>query len=485
MTSLAALRAPAIFISYLLLNFSLVTLIVRSLYVRARALTSTPVAGPPAPATITKPTPSNGSSNGFRDPAPSFAAVAADGAPTNGASPAIDLHHPPAPPADVPLKDLAKTLHYPSLPALLPVFALLSLLSVAVTWTYMIRLFTTSYSTWTRTHNLENLLHSLHTQKIESVSVPLLETIPLWLADTPLFRTAWEAVIDTPHAWWWSQQIFFATEAWSLFLSIEGHRRRIPHLWAYMVVGQLMAISFASNLFFCAVLLFPRAAPTQTTGNNRKLMPTWLPQVYTTLYAVVATAAYLTPSSAHTEQFMLFLLVPHVLLFIPVLLHPKAAEAECAETSAYWGQLFGFLGVCAVARHIAAWREVVGLLGGNSLGLEGLWWALWGSEAVTSVGMDVVLCGLSVGTWVWGRRLGWKLPVKGRVGAWERYKGAGNGVVGWAGMALVSVGVVAAGYASEVETAEYPSEVEKVEFVAEESFLKEKTVEEKVAEVLA
>src|SRR5690554_5246560 len=113
MTSLAALRAPAIFISYLLLNFSLVTLIVRRLYLRARALTSTPVAGPPVPAAVTKPARTNGSTG----PAPSFAAVAAAGAPTNGGKPAIDLHRPTAPPPEVPLKVLAQTLHYPSLPA--------------------------------------------------------------------------------------------------------------------------------------------------------------------------------------------------------------------------------------------------------------------------------------------------------------------------------------------------------------------------------
>lgn len=36
-----------------------------------------------------------------------------------------------------------------------------------------------------------------------------------------------------------------------------GSRRQIPHLWAYLAVGQILPISFAQNLFFVAMILFP------------------------------------------------------------------------------------------------------------------------------------------------------------------------------------------------------------------------------------
>lgn len=45
--------------------------------------------------------------------------------------------------------------------------------------------------------------------------------------------------------------------AWSMLLAIEGRRRKIPHLWAYMALAQLVNLSFAQNLFYVALLLAP------------------------------------------------------------------------------------------------------------------------------------------------------------------------------------------------------------------------------------
>ncbi|RMZ84436.1 hypothetical protein DV738_g839, partial [Chaetothyriales sp. CBS 135597] len=79
----------------------------------------------------------------------------------------------------------------------------------------------------------------------------------LWLRDTRLFEQAWWTAVATPARFWWTQQIFFFTTGWSVFVGREGNRRAIPHLWAYMLLGQIVAISFATNLFFLAALLSP------------------------------------------------------------------------------------------------------------------------------------------------------------------------------------------------------------------------------------
>src|SRR5271154_6259259 len=46
-----------------------------------------------------------------------------------------------------------------------------------------------------------------------------------------------------------------------------GRRQNIRHLWAFLLLGQIVAISFAMNLFFLAVLLTPVPLPPHS-GNQ-------------------------------------------------------------------------------------------------------------------------------------------------------------------------------------------------------------------------
>lgn len=82
-----------------------------------------------------------------------------------------------------------------------------------------------------------------------------------WLSDTSFYLDIWEIVIEKARYFWWSQQVSLALIPWSLFLAIEGQRRNIPNLWAFMGLAQLVNLSYAQNLFFIAVLLTPAPLP--------------------------------------------------------------------------------------------------------------------------------------------------------------------------------------------------------------------------------
>jgi hypothetical protein len=56
------------------------------------------------------------------------------------------------------------------------------------------------------------------------------------------------------HAWW-GEQLDLSMVAWGILLSIEGRRRKIPHLWAFMTLAHVVSLSFAQNLFYIAMLL--------------------------------------------------------------------------------------------------------------------------------------------------------------------------------------------------------------------------------------
>ncbi|RMD42148.1 hypothetical protein DV735_g3012, partial [Chaetothyriales sp. CBS 134920] len=105
-------------------------------------------------------------------------------------------------------------------------FSALAILSLGTTWYYMLRFFSVSYASWasepTQTAAPAECLNSA-----------------LWLRDTHLFEQAWWTVVATPARFWWSQQIFFFTTGWSVFVGRQGNRRAIAHLWAYMLLATM------------------------------------------------------------------------------------------------------------------------------------------------------------------------------------------------------------------------------------------------------
>ncbi|SPO31691.1 uncharacterized protein UTRI_06603_B [Ustilago trichophora] len=143
------------------------------------------------------------------------------------------------------------------------IFALLAVLSLASTWYYMIAFLRHSYLAYLERCHLtsyplpptpppfdlgrpELLVPALHLRILR---------ISQWLASLSLFKEAWMEVIKDATSWWWSSEICIVTVgAWALFLRHEAERLRIPHVWTVMALGQLVAISFAFNLFNLAVI---------------------------------------------------------------------------------------------------------------------------------------------------------------------------------------------------------------------------------------
>ncbi|KIP05216.1 hypothetical protein PHLGIDRAFT_36535 [Phlebiopsis gigantea 11061_1 CR5-6] len=114
------------------------------------------------------------------------------------------------------------------------VFLALTAGAFAHTWYYMFR-----FMSW----SFRNYEHALETSQ---AALPTHLRIANWLCNIGLFEQAWVAVCfgPTPWSWWWSQQLcLFTAGAWTTFLTLEGRRRGVRHLWAYALLGQLVAIS--------------------------------------------------------------------------------------------------------------------------------------------------------------------------------------------------------------------------------------------------
>ena len=116
--------------------------------------------------------------------------------------------------------------HRTSKSAHLVLFATLAVVSLVITWYYMLAFFTLSYQTWAHKHDvpLPSRLLGSNVLLARNGDVGGLH-LGLWLRDTKLFKDAWETVIDGKARFWWSQHIFLITTIWSVFLGVEGAQR--------------------------------------------------------------------------------------------------------------------------------------------------------------------------------------------------------------------------------------------------------------------
>lgn len=90
-----------------------------------------------------------------------------------------------------------------------------------------------------------------------------------WLADTSIYQDAFEIVTEKARRFWWAQQVDLSLVPWSVLLAVEGRRRGIPNLFAFLSLAHLVNLSFAQNLFFVALLLTPAPLPEGTQPPSR------------------------------------------------------------------------------------------------------------------------------------------------------------------------------------------------------------------------
>lgn len=281
-----------------------------------------------------------------------------------------------------------------------------------------------------------------------------------WLIGTDLFEQAWRRVCEGtrrpkaetntafkrltyltnsgPLNWWWSEQLcIFTVGIWTTFLFVQGKsgllgpalapygppgpmtsgrntqirvcsffftgsQRRIPFVWAYMLLGQFVAISVASNLFFAAVVLHrptssdeqdskpalhkPKPALEQTSTSKQTLVPlrVYVPILLSHLTILVSP----TVAVPDSRWFLPNLLVMHLLLVIPLLnLTAPPVPTRFSISSHTFYLLLAALALVPRAQTLLSLSK----LGYSNSGLlQGLWSTLHEHPAQSSIGYDVV-----------------------------------------------------------------------------------------------
>jgi hypothetical protein len=206
-----------------------------------------------------------------------------------------------------------------------------------------------------------------------------------------------------------------------------------------MLLGQLVAICFAQNLFYLAILLSPLAgSELKSTSRSRSKLSqpdqhTWTP--YRSFYGIplffTVISVALIPYVSNTPNFLPVLYIPHVCLMLPPLLQNVIFRCwgmnhlTPQEASRYYLVIFRV--IIGLALVLQAKTTIVAVFddtltkhehrhsilypgkwhpAGND---EGRWVALWTAfgdhPAVSSVGWDTVICLLSLIAWVVSQKL--------------------------------------------------------------------------------
>ncbi|GAA6043831.1 hypothetical protein JCM8097_002076 [Rhodosporidiobolus ruineniae] len=274
------------------------------------------------------------------------------------------------------------------------VFILLALASVGSTWYYMLKYFERSF--------IDSAFRA-------GVS-PAAYTTKAWLADVSLFHEAWAYVCDSPQRWWWTEQLCLWTVGpLTLIMGVEGRRHGIKRPWAFMLLGQIVAVSSAQSLFFAALALSPSEVPlprkpvpapsspaAKQAASSRNSPLTW-----SLLAAVIlgnASVAF-APGTLRTWWFLPNLLGMHAVLLVPLFLHKRDTSNAPMTLSRF------YLNLALISLRFRA-PTVLALLGDTPLSIKAVvprlpelfatqWETLNSHPAQQSIGWDVLFASLS------------------------------------------------------------------------------------------
>ncbi|KAK0667827.1 hypothetical protein QBC41DRAFT_132694 [Cercophora samala] len=261
--------------------------------------------------------------------------------------------------------------------ASLALFGSLAAISLATTWSYMFGYFRWSYFDWAANAapnaTADGELH-----------------LGEWLRDTSLFKQAWFFALETPARAWWTLQIFGFCAIWSVMLSVQAKKRSIPQIWAFMLLGQIVAISFASNLFFLAVLVHDVKDDKKTAETQRKT-PSRTSDVLTLLVNLAVTLFLF--GNVDSPYFLTLLLAPHVLAFVPMLRDGLSSNSIGSSQLREPSKVLQF-GILAA---VLAAGTSQAIASGESW--QSILDTLYEHPAVSSVGWDVICCWVSYTAW--------------------------------------------------------------------------------------
>ncbi|KAF5391168.1 hypothetical protein D9757_003108 [Collybiopsis confluens] len=265
-------------------------------------------------------------------------------------------------------------------------FTLLAAGSFLHTWYYMARF-------------LEWSFHEHDSKTLMQLQNTFAERLSKWLVDTALFEQAWKTVCSSPLRWWLSEQLCsYTVGTWTIFIFFEGKRHHVRHIWAYMLLGQLVAISVATNLFYVAIsvsVIMPARKPLFAS-----------PVLWLSIAASLISVSY-TPFTTE-RNFLSNLLVMHASAMVPLLFGPYLAGSPTTRFSLNYQTLLSLVFVATAIIHAGNTALLFSTL--DEPFFSAFWSMLFSHPAQSSIGWDVIWTTFSYIIWLCVSKSASRLP---------------------------------------------------------------------------
>lgn len=173
-----------------------------------------------------------------------------------------------------------------------------------------------------------------------------------------------------------------------------GRTHHVPHVWAYMLLGQVVAISVASNLF-CLSLVLLTSSKDQRHDETRT--PKSPPAIL--WFSVLVALITVTRSPQTTDKtFLLNLLTMHATIVLPLVLPMSRGPYETQTMYAVVGGISATLHTqTTLHAFVALPRDARSLLGFA----KSAWTTIHSHPAQSSITWDVIWTFISFGIWVY------------------------------------------------------------------------------------
>jgi hypothetical protein len=203
----------------------------------------------------------------------------------------------------------------PKIPTLLAILAVSSFTSLSY---YMLNVLILSYQQWTARHNIP--LGAL----IGSNRTPL--HLWQWSITSSLFQDFGRAIVATKSRYLLSSSGLWSTLAVALYMGIEGRRHKVPNLWVFFVLLEILPTSFAQTLFY--IMLCTKPQPANSSIRLLAYWPLW--------YAVPLAYAYClnsAPGYAEEGEWLIYtILAARLLLVLPLVLPLSGLNDQAPNT---------------------------------------------------------------------------------------------------------------------------------------------------------
>jgi hypothetical protein len=172
-------------------------------------------------------------------------------------------------------------------------------------------------------------------------------------------------------------------------VTFAAQRRNIPYVWAYMLLGQVVAISFAACLFFAVMCCLP-IKPTGTIAFNVPI---------TAICAAIGTATVIiSPFVATSSGFMPNLMLMHAVLVVPLTLPSDWLQPYTTRQSRGLAAIYLFSAGANAVNFLQ--QLIVAIMTAKTQLIPEMISVFFGHPAQSSIGCDILCVNIFCASWM-------------------------------------------------------------------------------------